>query len=64
MFLIEKLYLLKEVNSTLEVANFLNRSIATVRYYKKTGLLNGSGPRNKYIFIKEDVENFVILRGL
>lgn len=64
MFLIEKIYLLKEVNSTLEVANFLNCSRATVRRHKKNGLLKGNGPCNKYLFSKENIEEFLILRGL
>lgn len=64
MFLSEKFYLLKEINSTLEVANFLNCSRATVRRYKKNGLLKGNGPRNKYLFSRESIENFILSRGL
>lgn len=64
MYLIEKLYLLKDVNSTLDVAKFLNRSPRTIRRYKTAGLLESDGPKNRLLFSKKNIEDFIIARGL
>ena len=64
MYLFEKLNLLKNVNSTLEVAIFFNKSIKTIWRYRKAGFLIADGPKNKLLFSKETIENFIIARGL
>ncbi|MCQ8210966.1 helix-turn-helix domain-containing protein [Cetobacterium somerae] len=64
MFLIEKLYLLKGANSTLDVAKFLNRSPRTIRRYKVAGFLESNGPKNRLLFSKKSIEAFIIARGL
>lgn len=64
MYLIEKIHLLNRVNSTLEVANFFNKSIKTIWRYRKAGFLTADGPKNKLFFSKETIENFIIMRGL
>lgn len=64
MLLTEKLYLLNDVNSTLEVANFFNCSTRTVRRYKTAGLLESAGPKNRLLFSKKNIEDFIMARGL
>ena len=64
MYLIEKLYLLKNVNSTLDVAKFLNCSSRTVRRYKIAGFLESNSPKNRLLFSKKNIEAFIIARGL
>ncbi|MDX8336587.1 hypothetical protein [Candidatus Cetobacterium colombiensis] len=64
MSLFEKLHLLNNVNSTLEVAKFFNRSTRTIRRYKASGLLSSDGTSNKLLFSKEAITDFIISRGL